>query len=166
MNERPRIKIVPSSIDKLIDLLAWILLALIWVYIFMNYATLPDVIPTHFDAGGTADDFGAKETIFLISFVITALFTGLSILIRYPHTFNYPITLTEENTSKNYALATRLIRLMKLMLTIIFALIIWKTIAISKGELEELGTWFLPGILGLIFLPTVWYLITVRRINT
>jgi uncharacterized membrane protein len=44
--------------------LHWIILAVPFIYLAMAYPKLPDIVPTHFDASGTPNDYSSK-TIFL-----------------------------------------------------------------------------------------------------
>jgi uncharacterized membrane protein len=62
----PKINIELSSSDKLIEVISWITFIFFWAIIAVNYSTLPDMIPTHFDAIGQPDNFGNKAMIFIL----------------------------------------------------------------------------------------------------
>lgn len=125
----------------------------------INYQSLPDIIPTHYNEVGVADGFGDKWMILTLPFVATVLFFGLTILNNFPHIFNYPNDINEDNALRQYTNATRLIRYLKVIVVVIFGLISYQTIRHSNGFTEGLGIWFLPLTLILIFVPIFYFLI-------
>ena len=157
--ERPKIKLIPTSADKLVDLLGLIILLALWALTITHYSTLPDTIPTHFNAAGEADGFGSKASIIGLPFIATLLFIGLTVLNRYPHSFNYPSPVTQDNALRLYTLATRMLRNLKLVLVIVFGGIEFMTIQHATGKAAGLGAWFLPLTLVLIFLPLIYFVI-------
>jgi uncharacterized membrane protein len=163
--ERPKIKLVPTSTDKLMDLLGWLILLALWALTITHYSTLPDTIPTHFNAAGEADGFGSKASIIGLPFIATLLFIGLTVLNRYPHIFNYPTAITQDNALRLYTLATRMLRYLKLVLVLFFGGIEFMTIQNATGKAAGLGVWFLPLTLVLIFLPLIYFLIKSVQAN-
>lgn len=163
MNDRPKLKLKLNLLDISLEVLGWLTLIAIWVYTVLHYTDLPDIVPTHYNASGDADDFGGKGHILALPIVSSVLFIGLSILNNYPHLFNYPTELTQENALKQYTMATRLIRFLKFSISIIFGLIVLKTVQNALGQSEGLGVWFLPSALSLIFIPLIYYIVQQIR---
>jgi uncharacterized membrane protein len=162
---RPKIKLIPTTADKLVDILGWIILLALWALTITNYSSLPDTIPTHFNAAGEADGFGSKVTILSLPVIATLLFIGLTVLNRYPHSFNYPTAITQDNALRLYTLATRMLRYLKLVLVVVFGGIEFMTIQNATGKAAGLGVWFLPLTLVLIFLPLIYFLIKSVQAN-
>ena len=159
MNERPKIKLELTTTDKTFEILGWISVLAIWVFTITNYTNLPDIIPTHYNGAGQVDGFGGKGYIFTWPLIATFLFTGLTILNKFPHVFNYPTNITADNALRKYTNATRLIRYLKFIIVIVFGLITFKTIQNVNGEASGFGIWFLPLTLGLIFIPLTYFVI-------
>ena len=157
--ERPKIKLIPTSVDKLVDLLGWIILLALWALTITHYSTLPDTIPTHFNAAGEADGFGSKASIIGLPFIATLLFIGLTVLNRYPHIFNYPSPVTQDNALRLYTLATRMLRYLKLILVVVFGGIGFMTVQHATGKAAGLGVWFLPLTLVLTFIPLIYFVV-------
>ena len=157
--ERPKITLIPTTADKLVDLLGWIILLALWALTITHYSTLPDTIPTHFNGAGEADGFGSKASIIGLPFIATLLFILLTILNRYPHIFNYPSPVTQDNALRLYTLATRMLRYLKLVLLVVFGGIGLMTIQHATGKGAGLGVWFLPLTLVLIFLPLIYFVV-------
>lgn len=128
MEARPRIKVELTLADRVVEAISVALLALLWIGILVCYNGLPRTIPTHFNATLQADDFGNKQTLFMLPVIATILYCSLSILNHYPHIFNYPQAVTQGNAKALYTTATRLIRILKLAVIIIFSSIVWLTI--------------------------------------
>ena len=163
--ERPKIKLIPTTADKLVDLLGLIMLLSIWALTTTHYSTLPDTIPTHFNATGEADGFGSKASIIGLPIIATLLFFGLTVLNRYPHIFNYPCPVTQDNALRLYTLATRMLRYLKLVLLLVFGGIEFMTIQNATGKAAGLGVWFLPLTLVLVFLPLIYFVVKSVQTN-
>ena len=158
MEERPRIKLELTPLDKTFEFVSWLLIFAVWGLTIANYNNLPNIIPTHYNGTGKADGFGEKCMILTLPLVATFLFVGLTILNKFPHIFNYPTNITEENALKQYTNATRLIRFLKLMVVIIFGLIAYQTIRHANKETDGLGNWFLPLTICMIFAPLIYFI--------
>ncbi|MFM7328678.1 MAG: hypothetical protein ACKO3B_08090, partial [Bacteroidota bacterium] len=86
-------------------------------------------------------------------------FICLTILNNYPHVFNYPVSINTQNAYAQYKSATTMIRFLKLSLILVFLILFNYTIKTATGEIDELGLWFLPLSLALIFIPLLVYII-------
>ena len=159
MNKRPRIELKLTQIDKILEIFGWIAIFGIWTLTLTNYFELPEIIPTHYNGTGEADRFGNKTNIFTLPIISTILFIGLTILNKNPHVFNYPSEITKENALHQYTNATRMMRVLKLVIVLIFGLIVFKTIQNVNGNADGLGTWFLPFTIGLFIILTIYFLI-------
>lgn len=159
MNERPKIKLDLTTTDKTFEILGWVSILAIWILTITNYANLPDTIPIHYNGAGQADGFGGKGTILTLPLISTVLFVGMTILNRYPHTFNYPTNITADNALRQYTNATRMIRYLKFIIVVIFGLIALQTFRNVNGQTNGLGVWFLPLTLGLIFIPLTYFVV-------
>ena len=157
MEERPKIKLELTAADKIFEIIGWLLIIVIWGLTIANYSNLPETIPTHYNGAGQADGFGGKATILTLPIIATILFIGLTVLNQFPHVFNYPTNITQDNAFRQYTNATRLIRYLKLVVVFIFVLIVYKTIQHANGKADGLGVWFLPLTMGLIFIPLIYF---------
>ena len=155
METRPKIKLTLSPLDNKLELTSKIFLVFIWVLTFYTFFKLPTIIPTHFNASGQADDYGNKLTLSILPGLATIIYWGLTQLNKYPHIFNYMTKITEDNAQKQYPIATRMLRFLKLAILIIFSLIILFTYLTAKGVTNGLGFWFLPFAFGLLLIPVI-----------
>ena len=156
MEKRPKIKLPLTLFDTIIEVTSYLALVAFWVMTLFAFTTLPESIPTHYNGMGEVDGYGPKATIFFLPVLGTVLSAFLTYIIKKPETFNYTVEITEENALAQYTNSTKLLRFMKLALLILFIVIDYKTIAISKGASDGLGKWFLPFTIALIFVPVVF----------
>lgn len=159
MEQRPKLKLELSKSDKFLEMVCLTILVVLWVGTVSFFSKLPDQIPSHYNAAGQADDFSKKAQIFILPIVATVLYIGMTILNKYPHIYNYPATVTTENARRLYTSATRLIRILKLAVVIIFSGIVFMTYKTALANGSGLGVWFLPFALGLMILPNIFYLL-------
>ena len=155
METRPKIKLTLSPFDKKLELASKLLFVVMWVLTFYIFFKSPTTIPTHFNVSGQADDFGNKLTLLILPILATVIYFGLTQLNKYPHIFNYMTKITADNAQKQYTIATRLLRFLKLAILLIFSLIILFTYLTTIGVTNGLGFWFLPVTVGLLLIPTI-----------
>lgn len=165
MNDRPQINLSLSSFDKWIEVLGWLALLAIWILSIYQYFFLPDEIPIHFNLSGEPDNYGSKGFILSLPVIASLLFLGLTALNNYPHLFNYPSEITQENAEVQYRLATRLIRILKFSIVLIFLLLAVKVSLITNSDFVLLGPFLMPVILGLVFIPIGLYLYQLSKVK-
>lgn len=156
MKERPKIE--TTKADKILEIIGLISVIGVWCMTIISYTKLPEIIPIHYNGMGEPDGFGEKSDILILPIITTIMFIGLTKLNEYPHIFNYPTKITKENAVKQYTNATRMIRILKLVIVFIFGLIAFQTIRYTNGQTDGLGKWFLPIIIGLMFVPMIYFI--------
>lgn len=159
MEKRPKIRPPATGADTLMETLGWLLLAALWGFVIVYYPTLPETIPTHFNASGQADGFGNKTSVFFMPGIFTLLFAGLTLMNRYPYLFNYPVKITIENATEKYTLASRMIRCLKISLVVVAGLVAFHTIRMANGQASLPEGWLLPAILGVILIPMLIFIV-------
>ena len=155
---RPKIKIELDAYDWVLEGIGFLCVLLMIGLPLYYFKDLPEIIPMHFNASGNPDDFSSKNTLLVIPLIGSLLYVGLLILSRYPHIFNYPREITEENVMRQYRMATRLVRILN---TVLAGSILFVTHGIIQTSLEKkagLGSLFIPLVLVLVFGTIAIYL--------
>jgi uncharacterized membrane protein len=98
-----------TTFEKALKVLSVLLMAILFGYIFYIWNYLPAKVPTHFNGAGRIDGWGGKGSLWMLPIIGLLLFMILSSLGRFPHIFNYPVTITEENAPKLYLEARRML---------------------------------------------------------
>jgi uncharacterized membrane protein len=158
MESRPRLNIQLTRLDKTLEVIGLALLVLIWVLTITLFSKLPDQVPIHYNVLGKPDRLADKKFSFLIPLIGTVLYVGLTWLNKYPHIYNYAPRITDENARRLYTDATRLIRILKLGVVIIFSGIMFFTWKGAFTGQSGLGPWFLPAAIAMMIIPNIIYL--------
>lgn len=134
-----------------------------------NYTTLPDTIPTHFNAEGIADDWGSKTTIFFIlgiNALIYVLFTVLNIwfaIAKDPRALiNLPAkrkaALSDKQVEALRVTLNRYLFLLKIAVQGLTAYLLYIIIEIAWERAQSLGVMFFLFILAILVIAglMVW----------
>ena len=142
MQTRPKIILQPTQLDKAVETTGLVLLILLWLITMIAFFTLPETIPTHYNALGQVDNYGSKTTLFILPAIASIIFIGITKLNKYSYIFNYTVTITQANAKSQYTAATRLLRILKLVCVLVFFLIVLFTWLTTLGNVTGLGRWF------------------------
>jgi uncharacterized membrane protein len=162
-NERPQLQLALSPTDKVTEVMAVVVLVVFWIYTLLSYKSLPEVIPTHFVADGTADGYGLKWTILTLPLIGLLFYIGLTVLGRYPHKFNYPVEVTKANAEQLYRSGVQMLRVMKLVLIIIFFVMTFQTVQSALGITSFVTKNGLFLDFALLFIPLFYFLIKMSK---
>jgi uncharacterized membrane protein len=155
-----------TPIDLILEVLGLTVLIFILVLTIYFYPRLPDIIPTHINYIGLADEFGKKSNFFLLpilSIVIYSLFTILnreSILLRNVD------NIFGNKPEQTYKLTRRFIRFLKLSVLLLFISSILYDISlmkIIKIKIPAYCLWLEVLILLLIPMAIFFFLIFTQK---
>jgi uncharacterized membrane protein len=133
MNKRLRIRLNLTPSDYFWEIVGAVGIVCLVVLPLCYYSKLPVEIPGHFNLLGQVDAYGKRETIWLLPGVGLFLYVGLTVLNRYPWIFNYPVKVTKDNAPNCYRTGTRIIRMVKVFIVLLFLFLTFKTIHIAMG---------------------------------
>ena len=150
-NQRPVLSLGLSPVSIAGELAAAIAILLAVLIILQFWAVLPDRIPIHFGFSGQPDAWGDKVTIWRLPAIAAILFVVFAVLSRYPHTFNYPVAITEENARRQYLLARSLLVWLKAEICWLFAFIVRQQIIVALGNAQRFSMEFVLGMIVVIF---------------
>lgn len=157
--QRPKLKISLSTFDLVLEVTAVIMSLFCIIITLVFWSHLPDRIPTHFNLAGQADSYGSKATVFFILPVMLFLYLVFTILVKFPHTYNYVVKISEKNAERQYRLATRLMRLIKNEIIAICTFIQISILTAVKSGTFNLGMTFVPIIIVIIFGTIGYYIV-------
>ena len=161
--KRPRVRPEPKFVELLCNVFAVLGVVVGVVLVLWYWPQLPATIPTHFNAAGEADGWGAKSMLWLLPGISVVLVLSMVLLQRVPWIANTPIAIDESNAQRQYGLIVRLLSVLGLCVSAIFLLILVETIAVALGGRGPLGAWMLP----VLIVPTIgsiaWYLVAALR---
>jgi len=126
--------------------------------VWLAWPQLPERIPTHFLAAGAPDGYGPKAAIWFLPAISIFLYLLLTVVTRFPRSFNYPVKVTDENRPRLEPLALGLLGWVKAEVLFILAWITLGTIRVALGKAAGLGPAFLFVSLGVVAVTIGWYM--------
>ena len=162
--ERPKIQIKTPTIAKVFNVIAILACLSSIVYLFTQWSSLPNKVPTHYNGLGQPDHWGSKGFIFIPLIIGIVLWVGLTILERYPQIHNY-IGLTDENAERKYKNSVMMLNFIKNEMLLFFAYSAWNDVIVSKQKESLLGVWEFPAFLIILFGTVVFFIIRTVRIK-
>jgi len=124
---------------------------------------LPERIPTHFDAAGNANGWGSPAMLLLLPVVAVALYLAISVVSRFPASFNYPVRVAPEKRRRLEELTLDMIAWIKMELACLFATLQWWMIQAARSGEGRLPPLLMPGFLVVIFGTIGWHFVAVMR---
>jgi uncharacterized membrane protein len=146
--KRPAPQLYWSKSDVLLQVIAFLGVVTSGVLLAVRWPGLPDIVPRHFGVTGQPDAWGSKVSLLQLPIVTFVLYVLLTVLERFPNSFNYPWRITPENAQTQYRIARKLLISVKALMVWTFFFILWRTLEAALGVRGGLGPWFVPLIVG------------------
>ncbi|GAP42842.1 hypothetical protein TBC1_11982 [Lentimicrobium saccharophilum] len=147
----------PPRYGVVLESAGWVVLAATWLFVLISYEHLPYIIPTHFDAAGQADAYGAKSAILMLPVISTVIFIVVSLVSFLPRMLSLKETLSPLEAGRKYGGIILLLVSTKLIMAAAFGYLAFRTIQQAKGNSAGLGGWFLPVFIALTFIPVLLF---------
>ena len=151
-------KIKNNIFDNSKNIASILILVYNFIYLFINWSTIPQSIPTHYNLQGIVDNYGGKQSLLLIPIISLIIFCVISFLQKFPEISNTPIKLTVENKNRVYAVQNSMIITLKLITISIFFYI-----SIMQTTLKQISSAFLPITIFLLLITFVYYLYKMNK---
>ncbi|MDR0392461.1 MAG: DUF1648 domain-containing protein [Planctomycetaceae bacterium] len=131
--------------DYIVEILSLVLVLTSVVFYIIYWIKAAEVVPTHYNAYGEADNYGSKHTLLILPGLNILIYVAFTILNKYPHLFNYPVAVTEQNATSLYRIAAKMVRYMKLLICLLFTFLI---VSISqKNGFNSVVYWILIAVI-------------------
>lgn len=141
---RPILQVPRSRAETVFELVTLGGITASILFVASYWTTLPDTIPSHYALSGEPDAWSGKGILLLFPLLNLSLYAMITLFSRYPHGFNYPWPITEQNAARQYLLARACLGWLKMIVVLNFAFIEWKTILTALGKMNGLGFGQLP----------------------
>ena len=94
------------------------------LFVIIMWSQIPDQIPTHYNFAGEADDYGGKGSLIFMMVLAWFMFILITILMRFPNTWNMPVKVTAENKSRLYSITKAMLEVIKMLASLLFAVML------------------------------------------
>jgi uncharacterized membrane protein len=165
MKKRPGIALPTTKMERIFQSLSIVCILMAVIYIASVWSSLPNTVPTHFNAAGEPDGWGGKESIWFLPVLSTFLFILFFFLSKVPHLHNYPMEITEENAEKMYRASKKLLAVIGFEVCFFLAIAAGGTVQSAFGK-DGLGWWYVPLLLIVLFSTIFFHLYKLTKIKS
>lgn len=153
-------KIENTKVDRILDLIGWIMLIGTPAYLILGWSSFPDQIPMHYNGAGEIDRWGGKGEIIFLEVMMWILYLGIGLVEKYPQIWNTGVEVTPQNREKVYRILKYMLKTLKTLTALIFAYLI-----VNSLQGAPLPGWFTPATLILVFGDMAFWLVLLYRIR-
>ncbi len=146
--------------DYVIDIICWLLVIGIPVYLLIMWQQIPDSIPMHYDAMGNVDRWGSKGELLVLPIMTFIMCLFISIIERFPQIWNTGVKITEENKERVYRVLKNMLKITKLIVIADFSFM-----TVNSLMAKDLPVWFGPVFLVLVFGNLTFWLIKLVKVK-
>lgn len=156
--KRPILDLKMTKFDLLLEILSIAVLGFHWVFIWIYYSRLPQIIPSHIDINGKIDGMGPKFMLLYVPIIGILIHFAISYTNKKPHNFNFPYTINEENAERQYRNSLMMTRIVKLFIQLLFAAITANIIHLASFiDTKLIGLWMFPICIALMILTIFFF---------
>jgi uncharacterized membrane protein len=149
MNINKKTKLKFNTYQKIIEIISITALLFTFIYLMINFSSIPERVPSHFNASGIADAWSDKNFVFFTPVAGLILYLFITVISFFPSVWNLPVVLTEENKYRVLSETRNFISSIKLIMVLIFVYL-----SISVINTMPLFSYFLPLFL-IVFISTI-----------
>ncbi|MBY6037248.1 DUF1648 domain-containing protein [Fictibacillus nanhaiensis] len=155
---RPKLRIPKTILERAFDLLSVVFFIGSVGYLMLQWMSIPETVPIHFNAAGEPDEWGNKNNLWILLVIGSLMWILLSILEKFPHVYNY-LFLTEENVERQYKNARLMLNVIKNEILIFFTYMSWVSTRVAMGDADGIGLWILPALIIVITGSIVFFIV-------
>ena len=94
------------------------------LFVIIMWSQIPDQIPTHYNFAGEADGYGGKGSLIFMMVLAWFVFILITVLMRFPNTWNMPVKVTAENKARLYIITRAMLEVVKMLTSLLFAVML------------------------------------------
>lgn len=136
---RPNLHIPLSSRELYLEIASIVGVVSSIAILAVAWKSIPQITPSHFDFFGKPDAMGSKSGLLVMPCLTVFLYLLVTLLSRFPNTWNFPVNVTEENAERLYRVGRELIVWLKSMIIWFLTLAEWSMVRVSTGSATGLG---------------------------
>lgn len=162
MAKQPKLTLESSIFGAFFNSVSALIFVWLLAFLFVQYGSLPDQVPVHYNGAGKVDRWGGKAELFILPIIGAVLWISMTILEKYPHSYNY-LNLTKDNAKLQYKNGRLMVNVLKNEMLILFSFISFQNVQIASGVAENLGFFFMPITLTVIFGSVLFFTMRMLR---
>ena len=156
---RTKIALKATTTDRIITAIGGGIVLIIWCIIVVNYNSLPDSIPNHYNLSGNIIGYSSKATMWMHPIIASLIFALMLVINHRPNLLNLPVKVTDENALRVYSIGIRMFQYLSIIALILIGHMAYQTIYVTS----TLPSWSLPISLALLVTVTIYLIIQLRH---
>lgn len=152
-------KLKKHPFDIFLEIIGLIIIFGCFLFLALNYESLPDSLPRHYGSDGVPDAYGAKAIIWVLPIFGFFLYFVLGFISYLPGLINLPFNPSPENIEHYQRKYARMIRFLNVVMVGTFAFFTYQSVQIGLGTQSQLPGYFKLVSLGLLLGIPLIYLI-------
>ena len=153
-------KVKKNKYDIFVEMVCLTLLVGVSIYLYLNWSSIPDMIPGHYNAMGEIDRMGSKQELVVLPIIGWLMYLILTVIGKFPQIWNTGVSVTEENKERVYRITKNLLNTVKLIMVAVFVYL-----TINDSQVITLTVWFLPVFLIFEFGSMIFFIIKLVRVK-
>lgn len=140
----PKIKIPKTKSEWFFDIIGYSFYIGSIVFLIIIWGELPNEVPAHYNALGEVDRWGSKWELIILPFIGMFTLILMQSVELFPEIQNYSKRFNETKARQFNFISRQMINQLKNACSIMFALILFESVAIALDWSSGLGVLFLP----------------------
>ena len=153
-------KIKNNKIDILVEVICLVMLVGVTIYLGINWSSLPDKIPAHYDFAGNIDRWGKKGELLIVPIMSWFLYVMITGVEQIPSIWNTGVKVTAENRYRVYRVLKYMVKSIKLIMVVDFS---YMTIHSLRGQ--SLPGWFTLLFMVILFGDLIFWLWRLYKVK-
>ncbi|GLO67199.1 MULTISPECIES: DUF1648 domain-containing protein [Oceanobacillus] len=164
MKTNPIIEVPATRLERGIHIITYTFLGLLYLFVTLQYSSLPDQIPAHYNFNGEITRTMSKGGIWIFPIITTIFSFVFSFMCKIPYMSNYPVKVTEENAEPVYKEGRLMLATLGLFLVLFMSSTVWQTINDAQHEQIVSETpWLIKGLMIGILIHIIYFFIRIRK---
>ncbi len=158
--ENLTMKLKYTKLQLVLEIIGLLLLVGMAVFIYIQWDQIPQQVPMHYNALGKIDSWGSKYQILVLPTISILLYIFMTVVSFFPHIWNVPVQVTNENKEAVYLSTKNLIIFLKVEMLTIFFYLNYHTVTA-----QPLSITFLPIFIITIFGTLAFFIVRIIRLG-
>jgi uncharacterized membrane protein len=158
-------RLIPAQWRAVAEAFAIGPLVFAWTVTIAMWPDLPERVPTHFGLDGRPDAWGGKGISWLMPIVHLGTWLLITLVQRFPDSWNYPVKITEENRAVQQQNAMWMLLILKFIVGVTFAWVQWGALQSAVGRAAGLHPALVASVVTAVALSIAFFLMRAFRLR-
>ncbi len=152
-------KLKKHPLDKILEITGIIIILTCFIFVALNYSSLPESMPRHYGLDGKPDAFAGKGIVWILPVFGIFLYMIIGVISNIPSLINLPFKPEPEKLEYYHLKYARMIRILNVVVMCLFTFLTYQSIQIGFGNQTQLPRSFTAISLVLILGIPVYFIL-------